>query len=168
MGLNINQAGLQLALSRSPQILTRHLSPAIDRVLLTFQRSAKAYAPKAFSTLAQSVQIHRLGPLAGQVRVASDYGPMVEFGTGPQGPAARSSHKAPPVSRILDWVKLRRIQPHDPGMDQADLAFAIARSIAVKGTPAKPFLSPAFDDDKSQAEQRLNKAIDAALAEMGK
>lgn len=168
MELEINSAALQAAIAAGPAVLTKHMDRAIGRVVQTMGRAGRRNAPKAFSQLTNSIQVRRPDALSGEVIVGAEHGFYVEHGTGQFGPgSAIGLHRMPPVASILDWVKLRQIQPDDPDMSQEDLAFVIAKAIATTGTPAQPFLQPAFDDNKAAAEARLNAAIDAALEEIG-
>ena len=160
--LTIDTANLARAMAQGPQTLERHLSPAIGRTVLEMGRSARrnlrANKSMAFSTLMQSIIGLNTSPLEGVVRAGTDYARMVEEGTEAGG--------FPPEKTIEDWIKVKGIQPQDPRMDVADLAFVIARAIAVKGTPAKPYMEPAYEDNRDRAERRIDRAINAALKEM--
>ena len=48
--------------------------------------------------------------------------------------AGRKAGKRPIISRILNWVQARGLQPFISGQTQTQLAFAIANSIAARGT----------------------------------
>ncbi|HHJ11894.1 MAG TPA: hypothetical protein ENK00_01835 [Chromatiales bacterium] len=121
-------------------------------------RDARRRAPKAFSTLTNAIRGDQVSPFEGRVVAGVDYARAVEEGT--RGGAF------PPVRNILDWVKVTRQVPDDPAMDQADLAYVIARAIARRGTPAQPFMGPAFEDNKARAQRRIDAAVQAALREM--
>lgn len=88
-------------------------------------------APKAESTLTHTIRSHVVGELQRMITSSLRYNGLVVQETGGQG--------VPPVQSILDWVRVKRIQPKTPKADQRDLAFIIARSIARKGTPANDF-----------------------------
>ncbi len=153
--LTIDSAKAAAAFAQSPAILEKHLGKAISRIVNEIARSARRKAPKAFSTLTQSIRPQVLSPLEGTVAPGVDYARAVEEGTGPGG--------FPSEQSMLDWIRVRRIVPDDPGMDETDLAYVIARSIAQRGTPKQPYLQPALDDNQRKAERRADAAIDAAL-----
>jgi len=161
--LTIDSDRLQRALTRAPRVLAVEMNKAVARTVQEMARSARRHAPKAFSHLVNSIGAVQVSPLEGLVVAGMDYARMVEEGTGPQGPQARDGGGFPPVQHILDWIRVKRIVPDDPGMDQRDLAFAIARGIARKGTPPHPFMAPAFADNKARAEQRIDAAVSRAI-----
>lgn len=159
--LTIEASALQRALLASPRALERHLDRAIGRVTQEIARDARIKAPKAFSTLTNSIRGFRPSTSEGIVAPGVDYARLVEEGTEGGG------DRLPPTRNLLDWVKVKGISPNDPDMTQEDLAFAIARSIAVKGTPAQPYLRPALEENRARAERLISRAIDDALREAG-
>jgi HK97 gp10 family phage protein len=158
LGLEIHHRGLMQAISQGPAVLRKHMNMAVLRTVMEIARSARRYAPKAFSTLTQSINYRMVNALTGEVAPHVDYAEMVETGTGPGG--------FPTDEAIFQWIKVKRIQPRDPGMDQRDLAYVLARSIALKGTPEQPYMEPALQDNKARADRRINTAINKALKEM--
>lgn len=157
--LTVESRNLQRAMLASPQILGKHLTRAIGRVIQEMARDAKRKAPKAFSTLVNSVGAVQPSPVEGVVFSGVDYARAVEEGRDGGG-------RMPPRAHIEDWIKVRRIVPDDPSMSQRDLSFVIARSIARNGTPAQPFMAPAYEDNRARAERRISDAINAALQEI--
>ena len=164
MTLSIDTRALDRALTHAPVALAREMNRAIARTVQAMARSARRRAPKAHSQLVNAIAAVQTSPFEGLVTAGTDYARMVEEGTGPQGESGQASSGFPPESVILDWIRVKRIVPDDPEMSQEDLAFVIARSIALKGTPPQPFLTPAFDDERVAAERRIQAAIDRALA----
>jgi len=159
LALEIHSKGLMQALSQGPELLKKHVQQAVLRSVMEIARDARRNAPKAYSTLTHSIIQRMVDPLTGEVVAGVDYAQMVEEGTGPGGwPSDRT---------MLDWIHAKHIEPRDPTMDQQDLAFVMARSIALRGTPAQPYLKPALQSNKAKAERRINRAINAALKEMG-
>lgn len=156
--LTIDSAGLARAMANGPRTLERHLKPAIFRATLDITNAARRGAAKASSTLTNAILGTMTGPLEGQVKAGTDYARAVEEGTGPG--------RMPPVRSLQDWIRVKGIKPNDPTMDPEDLAFVMARSIAIKGTPAQPYMAPALDSQRARAEQRIEAAIDAALREI--
>lgn len=166
MELRIDSAELQQALSKGPAVLSKHMDRAIGRIVLQMANDARQGAPKAFSQLTNSILTSQPSALEGRVEVAAEHGLYVEQGTGRQRAGGGAYRSPPPAPSIEDWIKIVGIEPNDPSMSSEDLSFLIARSIATKGTPPRPFLQPAFDNNKADAERRMNAAIDAALAEI--
>lgn len=156
--LTVQNKRLMQAIEQGPEVLEKHLQQALLRSVKEMARAARRKAPKANSTLTQSINHRQPSPLVGEVVAGVDYARMVEEGTGPGG--------SPPIQDLMDWLGVKRIEPNDPDMDQRDLAFVIARSIAINGTPAQPYLQPAFDSLKQRAENRINRAIGAAMQEL--
>lgn len=162
MDLRLDTAELQQALREGPAVLSKHMDRAIGRIVLTMANDARQAAPKAFSQLSNSIHTSRTSLLEGRVEVAAEHGLYVEQGTRPR----RDRNNTPPEANILDWLRIKGIEPNSPSMDQEELAFVIARSIALRGTPAQPYLAPSFERNKADAERRMNAAVDAALAEI--
>jgi hypothetical protein len=158
MGLQIHHRGLMQAISQGPAVLRKHMNLAVLRTVMEIARYARRYAPKAFSTLTQSINHRMVNALTGEVAPHVDYAEMVETGTGPGG--------FPTDEAIFRWIKVKGIQPRDPGMDQRDLSFVIARSIALEGTPKQPYMAPALAASQARAERRINTAINKALKEL--
>ena len=156
--LEIHHQGLLQAISQGPAVLRKHMNQAVLRTVMEIARSARRHAPKAFSTLTQSIKHQMFDALTGEVAPHVDYAEMVESGTGPGG--------YPTDEAIYRWLKVRNIQPRRPDMDQQDLAYVIARSIAAKGTPPQPYLKPALEENQARANRRINAAIDQALKEL--
>ena len=106
------------------------------KTALLVQRDARRNVPKAHSELANAITLEKLRPGEYQIEAAKDYGRSVEEGSGPGGLA--------PIQSIIDWLHVRRITPNDPEMELDELAYLIQRKIAVRGTPAQPYMMPAM------------------------
>lgn len=162
--IDFESSALQEALRRKPVELTRELSLTIGRIVLEMARTAKRHAPKATSQLVNSISSVQPNALEGLVFAGVAHAQAVEQGTGVFGVAVRPSGKTPPVQRIEDWIKVRRITPRDPKMDTRDLAWAIAQAIGRTGTPAQPFMRPAYVDHYASAVRRIQATIKRVLA----
>ncbi len=158
LSLHVHHRKLSQAMADGPDVLRKHLNKAVLRTVKEMARAARRKAPQADGILLKSIHHRMSGPMSGLVQVGADYGAMVEEGTGPGG--------FPPEQDMVDWLRVKRIEPDDPAMDVEDLAYVIARSIAINGTPAQPYLQPAFDSLKQRAEQRINRSIGAAVREI--
>lgn len=153
--LTVDNQALVAALRRSPERLKKNMADAVSRITASVARDARRNAPKATSQLTNSIRPRRITPLHGVVKAGTDYAEAVETGTGPGG--------SPPIADLLQWIRVKRIEPRDPSMDQMDLAFVIADSIVAKGTPAQPFMAPAIDSNRDSANRRLNAAVTKTL-----
>lgn len=161
MRIDVNSKGIADALRAFPKEAKRLIRPKISRGLAEIERDAKLNAPKAETLLTNS--IHRgMDPdgLSGYVRVGAAHGVFVEEGTGIYGPEGRPSGVMPPVQSILDWIRVRKITPDDPFMEEEDLAFLIALSIAKRGTPKQPFMQPAMESNREKVFQRIDAAVE--------
>lgn len=157
LSITADEAGFAAAMRLAPQRLARHMRRAIMRSLQEMARDEKREAPKGQSTLVNSIKADMVDDFEGTAGPHVDYARMVEEKTDPQG--------VPPERSILDWIQVKHIEPNDPEMDQEDLAYVIARSIAAKGTAPHPYRQPAFDNNKAKAQQRISDAIDQTLRE---
>lgn len=164
IALVIESAALEQALQRAPGALARELGQAIGRAVHEMARTARRLAPKAFSTLTNAISGQQPSSVEGLVIAATNYARAVEEGTGVYGLSAAPSGRMPPVQHILEWVRVKRIAPREPGMDERDLAWAIARRIAARGTPAQPFMRPAYEQHAGRAMRAIDAAIRRALA----
>lgn len=109
-------------------------------------RSGKLKVAKASSELANAINARRIAPMIHEVVASKNYAKAVESGTGPGGFASKAS--------IEDWMQSKNI---------VGSAFAIARSIAEKGTKAQPYMKPALEDNRKALNARIRAAVSRAL-----
>ena len=156
----IDSQQVRRAFEVAPELATRAIGQAIRTGVNRIARDARRRAPKADSTLTNSIIGRMVNPLTGEVSPGVAYARMVEEGTGPGG--------NPPLRSMLDWIQVKRITPRDPSLSPLGLALVIARSIAEKGTPAQPYLIPAFEQNQPDLARRVDQAVDQVLAGMGR
>lgn len=155
--LNLDTQLLRQAFRRAPGKLRQEMRLALLRSVQEMARTARRNAPKAHSILTNSIGSSVAADgLSAEVRATAQYARYVEDGTGPGG--------RPPIRTMIDWIKIHRITPNQPGMSERDLAFVLSRSIAIRGTPAQPFMLPAFNRHRVATVTRINDAIERALA----
>lgn len=142
-----------LALSRTAVI--EQIDRGISRGAQLVARSARRGAPKAFSTLTNSIRVTKLGLAAYEIAPGVDYGDHQEQGT--------RGGRMPPIRSILDWIRVRRIKPRDPNMRERDLAFVVARSIGRRGVPAQPYMGPALDDNTAEIDRLVAEGRDRGV-----
>lgn len=166
MELITNSDKLAEAFLKAPVQLEKNIDRAINSVMYPIARTAREKAPKAFTTLAIGIQVHRPSTLEGIVAPSSNYAEDVERGTGIYGPAGTPSGKMPPVQNILDWAKVIGLVPQQPGETLRQTAYAIARHIATTGTRPHPYMEPALEEHANDASRGMNAAIDKTLREL--
>ena len=159
LDITLDDDQLQEAVQRAPSALRRRLKAAVNRSAAELSRDARDFAPKAFTTLTNSIRSRLDGELARIVGPNVDYGVYVEKGAGPGG--------APSLQAMLDWVRVKRITPNNPQHDEQDLAFMIRRSIARKGTEPQKYMEPAVDAKRDRITNLMHSAVNLALRELG-
>lgn len=123
------------AFMRAPAVMTREADRGLGRAAIEVAREERRLAPKAFSTLTQSIIHRRVRPLYYEITAGVNYALAVERGAGPGG--------SPPRQTLEDWIRVKGITPRE-NTTLRGLAFLIGRSIRRKGTPAQPFAEPAL------------------------
>lgn len=162
--ISTNAGAMGARLRRFPAFIAQYLTPALDasadRIARTAKRNVENNGSMAYSTLRNSInKALSANGLEGIIKPNVSYARYVEEGTRGGG--------YPPVQTIIDWLRVKQIQPRTPGMSEKDLAFLISRDIALNGTPAKPFMQPAFESEKAATLARLDAAIQQALKAVG-
>lgn len=135
------------ALGRFDLFATQGVKAAVAKSTLSIHRRArrKLTQEKAVDTgrALSSIRFLLLG-LYGQVSVDADHGKWIEFGTGPH---------FPPPQALAGWARRH-------GM--AGMEFVIARKISQVGTPARPFLMPAYQEETAAFQAAVAAALISA------
>ena len=160
-------------LQTTPEQMERDMRQTLQASLLLIEADARQLAPQDTRRLAGSINNHITGTypsLVGQVGPDAGYGRYVEFGR-------RAGARMPPVDALIGWVRrhwnpafigplrtgqLRPRRAAAPGVSDAQIrgrAFALARAIARRGIPPRPFMLPAY--------QRNEARIVAGFARLG-
>lgn len=110
------------------------------------QKAARKLAP--FDTNAMRLSIEssiskEIGGIAVEVGPTQPYGKYVEYGTRP--------HPVP-VAAIAGWAKRKGLNP-----------YAVAKSIAKKGTKAHPFMAPALQESDPLITRITEEALEHAI-----
>lgn len=127
---------LQARLIRWPQETEGALSWAVTRAAAVAAREMKSSAPKGFSLLTNSITVDQKSPLEAWVGPHVTYAWWVVKGR-------RAGGRLPPVSAILDWVRVKGLQ--SDGLSPRQLAWVIARQIQRRGTAPQDFITPVAD-----------------------
>lgn len=143
------------AVAKGGAQVLKNVDAALSRGAIELADEIKQQAPKATSTLTNSVQI-KGKPLEWSVIVAAAYAGYVHQGTKEGG--------RPSLAAMIEWIRLKNIKPRDPTMKPQALAHLLRRSIAMKGTPANPFATRALDAKTSRLTELVQAAALAGIA----
>ncbi|MCG7585441.1 hypothetical protein [Photobacterium sp. OFAV2-7] len=157
--VSIDTSVLDEAFRAAPGTLVAYLKDGVSRAGSEVSREAREEAPKAESTLTNSIRSNAAGELQRMITSNQIYNSFVVAPTGRQG--------MPPLQSILDWVKVKRLNPRNPKHTQSDLAFMIARSIARNGTAPNDFYERAADAKADKVAKILNASVAAGLKAAG-
>lgn len=151
------------------------------RIYLNAVENVPVSSGRLISSVVESVTMAKYKSLNASVRAQARYGTFVEFGTGPLGASTNSSDRPgwhhykpqasfPNVAKIATWVSQHMIatagQTREYGGRKRmkkwamGTAFLIARAIFRRGgLPARPFLYPAFADERETFVENVKTAL---------
>lgn len=137
-----------------PAISEKHISRAISRSLIRIQDSAKRNAPFGTSGQLRQNWVLKMGRFEGSLGSGAKansypYGTAIEFGTGPH--RINVSNNEP----FKLWARRKGLNP-----------YAVAKSIAKKGTKANPFFGKSIDEQQDAVEKEFDQAINGILEEI--
>lgn len=155
MSVKHNAGQVADAIARLPQSVTAEMDAALARGAAELTREARERAPKDSTALTNSIIPARITLLEHHVTAAKDYASFREYGTGPGG--------WPSLDRMLAWIRRKGITPRE-GTSPRSLAYLIARKIAREGTPATPYMEPAFDAVAPKLDARLRASVARGIA----
>lgn len=130
ISVHVDDKDVLAAMLRAPTVIKAHVGRKLNRAALEVAREARRAAPKAFSTLTQSIRASRIAQLEYHVAPGVNYARAVEEGTKPHFP--NPDVLRPWVERVLGAK----------GKEADNKAFMIARHISRHGTKAHPFMAP--------------------------
>lgn len=156
--LRYDDAAAREALKKAPDVVMRRLAEALERGAQEVAREARGRAPKAFSTLTNSIRAERAGDLHFFVAPGVNYAPWVEGGRMPM-------RKTGTKNGLLEWIRLK-INPAATGKALDRLGYVIARAISRQGIQPKPFMQPAFEAKKARVVDLANAAMRSAVSEI--
>ena len=126
--------------TKSPQIVIQEINPAVQKSILILLAYARKNAPVDLGMLRGSAMETNFGILKGTLKNTSPYAAAVHGGTRPHWV---------PIDAITPWANRHGIPP-----------FLVARSIARKGTKARPFFTESIQDGQSEIDSLFKKALD--------
>lgn len=155
MTVRHNTPNVAEGLQRLPRAIITEMDAALARGAAEITREARERAPKDTSGLTNSIIPQRVSLLEHHIIAAREYASFQEDGTGPGG--------WPSLDRIMAWIRRKGITPHAADDDRG-LAFLIRRKIRRQGTPAQPFMEPAFDAVAPKLHDRLRASVARGIA----
>lgn len=132
-------------------IVAREQRVGMNRAVLLVEHDAKALAPWDTGHLRRSIT-HRL-EVAGMT-VTGITGTNVPYAAAVED-GRRAGAPMPPSGVLLGWMRRH-------GIDESS-EFVLRRSIALKGIKAKPFLRPAYEQNRTQIQHELGTATVARI-----
>lgn len=156
ISMHIDSRNVMAAMLRAPRSVATHVGRKLARGALEVAREARRVAPKAFTTLAQSIRDSRVSPFEFMVAPGVNYGRMVEEETKPG--------KMPNPDALIPWVQ-RVLGAR--GKEAEDKAFMIARSIARNGTKAQPYMKPTAEKMGGRVFELVDQGVTDGLHEAG-
>lgn len=153
-----DDAAARGAMSKVHRVISRRLRFALERGAQELAREARGRAPKAFSTLTNSIRAMRENDLHWFVAPGVNYGAWVEGGRMPM-------RKTGFQNGLLEWIKLK-VAPGASGKELDRLGFVIRRAIGRRGIHPHPFMAPAFEAKKARVVELANAAVREAVAEI--
>lgn len=171
----IDSRDAQVAFSRLPEAMRRHVNGALQRGAGEIASEAKLLAPKLFSALSNSIDVFPVGDLAYEVRPGVAYAAYVEGGS---GPAAGHARYYPNPDNLLQYLmtspKARgfsRWKRSEKGRIEQEMglvrrAQAFAWWIYQHGTKAQPFMRPAAEKKADACLQFVANSVGQGLREV--
>lgn len=153
---------IEAAMRRAPELLMTYIDRSLGRGALEVAREAKKEAPKADSTLANSILSRKLGVADYEVAVGVQYATYVE--TGVKGKNDGGNGHAPDWDVLDRWVKRHGITPRTPGVTHDQLVYLIAKKIYYKGIKPHPFMAPALEAKTDRLSQLVRQGAQAGIA----
>lgn len=143
--IDVDARELTAALKAAPMKVTYHMNIWVSKTTLMTEREAKIEASKKTDTGQTQNSIHsRIGSLKGEVNPTAKHAKFAHDG--------RRPGRMPPFGEgtsLASWARRHGIP-----------AFAVARSIARKGTKGHPFMTNAFRTIKPRAERDAHNTLD--------
>lgn len=143
------------AFRRSPARMRLLVGDALWRGALEVAREGRLRAPKAFSSLANSISTEQIADLHQRVAPSVNYARPVEEGRMPM--------RRMPGAGLTEWVKLKLgLQGRE--LDRA--TFAIARAIGRRGIEPQPYMRPAAEAKEDRVVELVRAAVARGTAEV--
>ena len=153
--IRIDDADAREAFRRAPAVMQSAVDAKLSRGAQEVVREARSLAPKAFSTLTNSIKASQEGLLRYVVAPGVNYARSVEEGVRPG--------TLPPVAALVPWVK-RVLGASDK--EARGKAFLIARAIKRRGIRTQKYMAPAAEKMESRLIQLVRQGVDQGVREV--
>jgi len=135
-------ANVHKALEHYRQKIAKSANEGISETAIKVQKRAKDNLTESgavhMGRLRSSIKVRFImGGQGAEIYTNVNYAQPVEFGSKPH---------FPPIAPLSDWSRKKL------GLD---LGYVIARKISQEGTPAKPFMFPALEAERSNAPKNV-------------
>jgi len=139
------------ALKKSPRIAKEEIGNAVQKATLEIRGQVKREAPVDDGKLRQNIysDVKGLRGTILPIRASQKYAICVHEGTKPHHPPVKEG------KGIHKWATKKGLNP-----------YAVAKSIAKKGTKANPFMDRAVNKTKSKVNQFFEKALENIVNRM--
>lgn len=135
----------------APTVIREEQIRSMNRAALIVEHDAKALAPWYTGTLRRSIT-HEVtataGAVFGIIGTNVTYAAAVEDGR-------RAGAPMPPKGALIDWMRSK-------GIDES-LEFVVRRAIGARGIKAKPYLRPAYEQNKAEIYRELSSLTTARI-----
>lgn len=175
VSIRIDTTKAQAAFSAAPEVVRRHVEPALLRGANEIAAEEKRLAPKSLSALVNSIIVSPAGELAYQVSPGVGYAAYVVHGS---GPAAGRAKYYPNPDNLLQYLMtsprargFTRFKRSAKGrLDQENelvrRSQAFAWWIYQHGTKPQDFVTPAVEGKRDACTQFVRDAVTAGVAEI--
>ncbi len=150
----VDTVHVQRVLEATPEKVAAAVEQALGRGAQEVARSARRHAPKAFSTLTQSIRADRVGELHYQVVAGTNYARAVEEGR-------RPGSQPGTAQGLTEWVQ-QKTGASGTALDR--LTHLVARAIGRRGIRPQPYMRPALEE----GESRLRALVKGAVARVAR
>lgn len=176
---------LMKRLSELPSEKFGKVDDAFKEAAYEIQELAKDRAPRDESRIAGSISVNEVGDMKEEIVCPVSYAPYEEFGTRGrvsipagledlasqyQGATGRTFQEL--LRAIVGWVQRKGISGNysvkthkrtgsraDRYIEDLEVAYVIARSIATKGIPPRPFFFPGYLEVAPRLTEKIKKLI---------
>lgn len=131
---------------RYPAIAEKHINKAIAKTFVTILNKIATNAPFGVTGHLRDNWETKIGGFQGSLKSKQNYSGSVEYGTRPHAVSAAS---------LKDWAMKKGLNP-----------YAVAKSIAKKGTRANPFLKKTSVQANDDIDKIMSEAINNITKDM--
>lgn len=175
VSIRVDTLKAQAAMSAAPDVVRKHVGPAVLRGANEIAAEEKRLAPKSLSALVNSIIVGPAGDLAYQVSPGVDYAAYVVHGSGPAAGRPRYYPNpdnllqylmTSPRARGFDRFKRSARGRLEQEMDLVRRSQSFAWWIYQHGTKPQDFVTPAVAAKRDSCVEFVRDAVAAGIAEI--